>query len=65
MLLYLQPAKDADQRRCFVAEPAGQGGDFTELLTDSVSLTSAADEAGTTVCVHLSPSVTSIYLVLE
>ena len=65
MLLYFQPAKDADQRRCFVAEPAGQGGDFSELDMDSISLTSGADETGTTVCVHLSPSVTSIYLVLE
>ena len=64
MLLYFQPAKDADQRRCFVAEPTGQGGDFTELELGSVSL-SSAEEAGTTVCVHQSPTVTSIYLVLE
>ena len=64
MLLYFQPAKDADQRRCFVAEPAGQGGDFSELELGSVSLTSA-EEAGITVCVHQSPTVTSIYLVLE
>lgn len=65
MLLYFQPAKDADQRRCIVAEPPGQGGDFTELLTDSASITSASDDDAAPVCVHLSPSVTSIYLVLE
>ena len=65
MLLYLQPTKDADQRRCFVSEPPGQGGDFTELATGSVSITSAPDENAVSVCVHLSPSVTSIYLVLE
>ena len=64
MLLYFQPAKDADQRRCIVAEPMGQGGDFTELDLSSVSLSSGG-EAGITVCVHQSPSVTSIYLVLE
>jgi len=65
MLLYLQPTKDADQRRCFIAEPAGQGGDFSELDMHSISLTSSADETSPPVCVHLSPSVTSIYLVLE
>lgn len=65
MLLYLQPTKDADQRRCFVSEPSGQGGDFSELLTDSTSLTSVVDDNSAPVCVHLSPAVTSIYLVLE
>jgi hypothetical protein len=65
MLLYLQPTKDADQRRCFVSEPVGQGGDFTELAMGSASITSAPDETAAPVCVHLSPSVTSIYLVLD
>ena len=65
MLLYFQPTKDADQRRCFVTEPPGQGGDFTELATDSVSIASAPDEMCAPVCVHLSPSVTSIYLASE
>ena len=65
MLLYFQPAKDADQRRCFVTEPAGQGGDFTELELGSISLTSAADETTAPICVHQSPTVTSIYLALE
>ena len=65
MLLYLQPTKDADQRRCFVSEPSGQGGDLSELDLGSISLTSATDETTAPVCVHLSPSVTSIDLVLE
>jgi len=65
MLLYFQPAKDVDQRRCFVAEPAGQAGDFTELLTDSVSFTTAPEETAPPICVHQSPTVTSIYLALE
>ena len=65
MLLYFQPTKDADQRRCFVAEPPGQGGDFTELATDSASITSSPDETNGSVCVHLSPTVTTIYLARE
>jgi hypothetical protein len=65
MLLYFQPTKDAERRRCFVAEPSGQGGDFTELATDSASLTSAPDDTSAPVCVHQSPTVTSIYLAGE
>lgn len=65
MLLYFQPAKDAEQRRCFVSEPAGQGGGFTELATDSVSSTTELEETTAPICVHQSPTVTSIYLALE
>jgi hypothetical protein len=65
MLLYFQPTKDADRRRCFVAEPSGQGGDFIKLASDSASITFALDESSAPVCVHQSPPVTSIYLVGE
>jgi hypothetical protein len=65
MLLYFQPTKDAERRRCFVTEPSGQGGDITEQASASASITSPPDESSAPVCVHLSPTVTSIYLVGE
>jgi hypothetical protein len=64
MLLYFQPANDAERRRCFIAEPPGQGNDFTEIKTDSASVTSVPEEIPP-VCVHLSPVVTSIYIARE
>jgi hypothetical protein len=65
MLLYLQPLNEGEQRRCFVTEPATPGSHLTELKTDSVSVTSAPDETTAPVCVHLAPTVTSIYLARE
>lgn len=65
MLLYLQPLNDGEQRRCFVSEPPGQGGDFSELHTDSASASPEAENAVSPLCVHLSPTVTSIYLARE
>jgi hypothetical protein len=66
MLLYFQPIHIADQRRCFMTGAAGQrGGDFLDNHTETASLGSLPEEEAGAVCVHQSPTVTSIYLVLE
>ena len=45
---------------------AGQrGGDFLDSHTETVSVGSLPEEEAGAVCVHQSPTVTSIYLVLE
>jgi hypothetical protein len=65
MLLYFQPWHEADQRRCFVAEPPASGDGLVELKTGSTSAASDPHDPAGPLCVHLSPAVTSIYLATE
>ena len=65
MLLYLQPLKNADERRCFVSDPARQEDGLVELKTDSLSVAGAPEENSPAICVHLTPPVISIYLSRE
>jgi hypothetical protein len=64
MLLYFQPVVSAEERRCFLIDPLFQRGP-SDCNTETISMACPPQEAAPSICVHLFPSVISIFLSRE